>query len=117
MRCQAVRAASATSAPAARDLARQLSPPLRVLHLLLQLHSYGQRGEEVPAHPQLYQYHGLILHGMSREVDVHQSGLISVESDLIATEPLAFPSKSSRNKNDSDPCAAMPVLLYLLVSL
>ena len=26
----------------------------------------------------------------------------TVEPDLIATEMLAFPSKSSRNKNDSD---------------
>ena len=28
--------------------------------------------------------------------------LLSVEPDLLATEILAFPSKSSRNKNDSD---------------
>ena len=27
----------------------------------------------------------------------------TVERDLIATEMLAFPSKLSRNKNDSDP--------------
>ena len=27
----------------------------------------------------------------------------TVELDLIATEMLAFPSKLSRNKNDSDP--------------
>ena len=34
--------------------------------------------------------------------DVCSSDL-TVEPDLIATEMLEFPSKSSRNKNDSDP--------------
>ena len=34
--------------------------------------------------------------------------LITVEPDMIATKILAFPSKSSRNKNDSDLIIAIP---------
>ena len=32
----------------------------------------------------------------------------TAEPDLTATEMFAFPSKSSRNKNDSDPMIAIP---------
>ena len=35
----------------------------------------------------------------------------AVEPDLIATEMLAFPSKSSRNKNGSDPINAKTTLI------
>ena len=37
--------------------------------------------------------------------------IVTVESDLIATEMLAFPSKSSRNKNDSDPINGKTTLI------
>ena len=34
--------------------------------------------------------------------------MITVEPDLIAIEIIAFPSKSSRNKNDSDLTIVIP---------
>ena len=40
--------------------------------------------------------------GMPSRIPINSSHLLdTIEQDLIATEMLAFPSKSSRNKNDS----------------
>ena len=39
---------------------------------------------------------------------IHSNSLDTVEPDLIATEMLAFPSKSTRDANDSDLMIVIP---------